>query len=149
MSLDLGPSIRAALIADTTIAALLPEWLGAPAVFAFRPVPEAAPDRIILVNPPASIQDRDGLRSDRPIVTIDVAIYGAIAAAGDPADDTPIVEQLGYLVRQLFHRQKFSVQPEGYSVIEILAAGPSPAPVDDDKTVGRVVSLTISLRRNP
>lgn len=149
MSLDVGPAIRAALIGNAPIAALLPNWRGGPAVFAYRPVPADAPDRLIIINPDISITDQDGLTSDRPIVARDIAIYGNVGPAGDPADDTPIVEALGYMIRALFHRQRFSVQIDGYSVIQALASGPTVAPVDDDKEVGRMVGLTISLRRNP
>lgn len=158
MSLDLGPALRAAILSQqnpalqalaASIVARLDQYQGGGAVFAFRPVPEDAGNRIILINPDAALTDEDGLTSDRPVVVRDIAIYGRKGTPGDPADDSPLVEALGYDVRLLFHRQKFAVQPEGYSVIEITATGPVPAPVDDDGEIGRVVSLTIRLRRIP
>lgn len=149
MSLDLGPPIRAALIAAATVGDRLAQYQGEPAVFTRRPVPADAQDPMVIVNPDTAITDEDGLTSERPVVLRDIAIYGRKGAPGDPSDQTRLVESLGYSVRALFHRQKFSVQPEGYSVIGITAAGPFVAPVDDDVTVGRLVSLTIRLRRNP
>jgi len=158
MSLDLGPPLRAAFLdqQDPALQALaaaiigeLDQYQGQPAVFAFRPVPEDAGDLIILINPDSSIGNADALRSRRPIVTRDIAIYGRKGTPGDVSDQSPVVEALGYQVRDLFHLQKFAVQPAGYSVIDIVATGPVPAPVDDDGEVGRVVSLTIRLRRNP
>jgi hypothetical protein len=157
MSLDLGPALRASFLDQqdpalqalaTAIVEQLGEYQGEPSVFAFRPVPEEAADPIILINPDAAIGDGDGLNSPRPIVQRDIIIYGRKGPPGDESDQSPIVEALGYQVRELFHRQKFAVQPAGYSVIEVIATGPVPAPVDDDGEVGRVVSLTIRLRRN-
>lgn len=147
MSLDLAPSIRAALIGDESIAADLSTWNNDPAVFTRRPVPADATDPMMIVNPPAAIGDMDALTSERPIVMLDVAIYGKKGPPGDGSDQTRIVERLGFRTRALFHRQKFSILPEGFSVIDITAAGPIPAPVDDEETVGRLVSLTIRLRR--
>lgn len=157
MSLDMGPALRQALLdqqdpalqaAAAAIIAQLDTYQGAPAVFAYRPVPQDAGHRIILINPDIAITDGDGLTSDRPVVQRDIAIYGRKGTPGDAADDSPIIEALGYQVRDLFHRQKFAVQPSGYSVIEIIATGPVPAPVDDDGEIGRLVGLTIRLRRN-
>ncbi len=158
MSLDLGPPLRAAIIDQqdpaltaiaASIVALLGEWQGEACVFAYRPIPDDAPDPVIIINAPAAISDGDGLTSDRPVVELDIATYGTRGQIGGSSDQTVAVEAIGFALRQLFHRQKFSVQPEGYSVIEIVASGPFPAPVDDDGEVGRLVSLTIRLRRNP
>lgn len=158
MSLDLGPALRSSFLDQqfpalqataASIIAQLGEYQGEPSVFAFRPVPEDASDPIILINPDSSIGDADGLISTRPIVQRDIAIYGRKGPPGDPTDQSPIVEAIGYMVRDLFHSQRFAVQPAGYSVIDVIATGPVPAPVDDDGEVGRIVSLTIRLRRTP
>lgn len=146
--LDLGPAIREALLGESGVADLLSTWTGEPAVFTRRPVPADATDPMIIVNPPRSVTDADGLTSDRPVWMGDVAIYGRRGAPGDPTeDDTRVVEQIGIRIRALFHRQRFALQVGGFHVIDIRAAGPVPAPVDDDKTVGRIVSLIVRLRR--
>lgn len=145
--LDMGPPLRTALRADDGISSKLGQWNGEPAIFTRRPVPDNATDPMIIVNPDAALGNADTLNGDRPIVVRDIAIYGTKAAPGDPADQTRVVEWLGFAVRTLFNRKKFSVRPEGYSVIDVIAAGPIPAPVDDEVTVGRLVSLTIRLSR--
>ena len=158
MPLDMGPALRAAILDQQVpalrtiaqaIAAALGEYEGVPAVFAYRPIPADSPQRVIVINEDASISDADGLTSDRPIIQRDVIAYGKRGTPGDPSDDAPAIEAIGYQMRALFHRQKFSVRPEGYSVIQIIVTGPVPAPVDDDGEVARMVSLTIELRRNP
>lgn len=147
MSLDLGPPLRKALIAADGIGGELGKWCEEPAVFTRRPVPDDAPDLLIIVNPNAALGNEDAINSERPVVVRDIAIYGKKGEPGTSSDQTWIVDALGYRVRELFHSKKFSVSPEGYSVIDVVAAGPVPAPVDDDETVGRLVSLTIRLRK--
>lgn len=157
MSLDLGPALRSAILDQqdpalqpiaTQIGELLEQWHGEPAVFAYRPIPADAPDLVIIINEDAAISDADGLTSERPIVERDVICYGRRGTPGDATDQSPKVEAIGYAMRQLFHRQKFSVQPEAYSVTDIVVRGPVAAPTDDDGTIARMVSLAIRLRRN-
>lgn len=147
MSLDISPALRSAMLATPAIADALEQWKSAPAIFTRRPIPADAPHRIALINPETAISDGDGLISERPIVMRDIAIYGRKAEAGSPLDDTRTIEAVGYAIRSLFHRQRFSFSPSGFSVIDVVARGPFPAPTDDDQTVGRIVSLTVRLRR--
>ena len=139
MSLDFAPAIYAALIADSTITGLLSEYKTNPAIFTRRPIPADAVYPYIVVNPDASVTDFDALNSDRPIIIRDIAIYG------QQPDDYRAVEQIGYLVRELFHRNRFSLSNSDYNIVLITATGPQIAPVDDDHTVGRLVSLRIQL----
>lgn len=141
MSLDLLPNLRDALIGDLDSVADVAQWNGEPAVFTRRPVPADAPYPHWLLNPPAALTDIDGLTSDRPYWVGDVICYG------EQPDHLRAVDRMAHSARLLFHRNKFSVRPDGYSVISIVAAGPIPAPVDDETTVGRLVTLTIQLRR--
>lgn len=136
----LDEAIRDALIADSVIASRIDVHNGDPAVFTRRPVPEGAPNRMIIVNPPTTIDDQDALTSRRPVVTRDLAVYG------NQPDHYRDVERVGYRMRELFQRNKWAITPVGYAVIEIIARGPFPGPTDDDKTVARVVMLTIRLR---
>ena len=145
MGLDLLAPLRTSVI--EAIGPDLPQWKGEPAVFTRRPTPEDAPTLCALVNPPGTLTDRDALNSDRPYVEHDIAVYGRKGAPGSAEDETRIVEQMGFSLRDHFHRQKWSVQPEGFRVISITARGPFVAPVDDDQTVGRIVALAILLRR--
>lgn len=149
MSLDLLPALRDSVIGEPDIIAELDEFRGEPAVLTRRPVPaELQGKRFCIINPPAAISDADGLTSPRPIWMSDIAFYGAKNTEDMRQDHTREIDRAAYAARELFHRQKFSVRPEGYSVIDVVAAGPVPAPVDDDMTVGRLVSLTIRLRRS-
>ncbi len=140
MSLDLAPAIRTALLAEPTITGLLSEYKGAPAVQTRRPVPDGVVFPYVVVGEDVSITDADGLTSDRPIVIRDVLVYGA------QPDDYRAVEQIGYAIRELFHREQFSLILTDYDVIEITATGPRAAPTSNTETVGRVVTLTIQLR---
>lgn len=141
MSLDLATDLRDALVDDATIGPLLPQYLGEPAVATRRPVPADFPALCIIVNPDSGITDQDFLNTQMPIVVRNIAVYG------NQPDDYRTVEQLAYAVRELFHRQKWAIRPNGYQVLDIVASGPLPAPNDDETTVGRIVGLTISLRR--
>lgn len=146
--LDLGPAIREAILLEPTIADDLGEYSHEPAVFTRRPIPQDAPDLYILINPPAAIGDEDPLNAERTVWMGDIAIYGKKAAPGSDEDDTRTVEALGFRVRRFLHRQKWALQVGGFHVIDIRASGPVPAPVDDDKTIGRIVSLIVRLGRN-
>lgn len=148
MSLDLGAAIRAAIIAETSISDGLSKWRREPAVFTRRPVPPDAALALAIVNPPAGMTDEDGLVSGRPVVVRDMIFYGRKAAPGDPADQTRVIEAMADRARELFHRKKFSVRPAGFSVIDIRVTGPIAAPVDDEVTVARMISLTVRLRRD-
>lgn len=139
-AMDIG--LRDALIGDADIAARLGQWNGEPSVHTRRPLPDSAKAKpLIAINPPVSIDDEDGLTSDRPVVVRDLVVYG------DQPDDYREVVRIADLMRLKFHRQKFSVSVEGFSVIDVRARGPFPAPADDEASVGRLLSLTIRLRR--
>lgn len=139
--LDLGPPLRAALCDAPGIGDEIEQWSGEPAVFTRRPIPDGAPELLIIVNPDSSLTDFDALKSDRPIITRDIAIFG------DKVRHYRQVEAIGYRVRELFHRKRHAIAPGGYDVVDIICRGPTPGPTDDDQTVARVVGLTVRLRR--
>lgn len=147
MTLDLKPALRDAIMDYPLVTDELSEYKGEAAIFTRRPVPSDAEYPFVQINHPSAIGDRDGLNSDRPVVVIDIMVYGDVGEPGTPQDQTRAVDRAAYALRELFHRQRKSVQPDGFYAISITARGPMPAPVDDEKTVGRVVSLTIALRR--
>jgi hypothetical protein len=149
LDLDLGPPIRAAILAQGPITALLGKYKAQPSIFTRRPVPAEAKDPIVLINDPASLVDSNSaLSKDSPVIVIDVAIYGKKGAPGSTVDQTREVQEVGMLIRELFNRNRWALSPSGFHVIDVRAAGPVPAPVDDDKTIGRIVTLTVSLRRS-
>lgn len=142
---DLSAALRTSIIAHAAISGQLAQWNGEPAVYTRVPVPDDAPYPFCLIPPAVAIGDEDGLTSMRPMIMRDIIFYGR---KGGPDDQYRLIEQLGFAARLLFHRRKFSTVPDGFSVIDIRASGPMPAPVDDEKTVARMISLTIRLREN-
>lgn len=148
MSIDLFEPLRDSVMELITADNLkIGDWKGEPAVFTRRPLPDDAPDLCVLINPPAGVTDFDALNSQRPIVVHDIGVYGRKAAPGSTDDQTREVEKFGFALRSHFHRNRFSVRPDGIHVIDVQARGPYPAPTDDEAEVGRMVTLTIRLRR--
>ena len=145
--LDMLEALRDGVIAAPGVVAIIDQWKGETAVFTRRPLPDDAPDFCVLVNPAAAITDADALSRLRPIVVHDIAVYGRKGAPGSAEDQTRDVERVAGYLQLHFHRNRFSVQPDGFSVIDVRASGPVPAPVDDEGTVGRIISVTVRLRR--
>ena len=138
--LDLGPSLRTALINDPGISGLITEWQGEPAVFTRRPTFTEVFYPLIVISEDVAVTEQDGLKSDRPIVVRDIIVYG------HNPDDYRAVDEVAYQIRELFHREKNSIVSTDYHVVEIRAIGPIAAPSDDEEIVGRIVTLTIQLR---
>lgn len=139
--MNFGAAIRTALVNDATVAGLIGEWENEPAVFTRTPVPADAPMPFIVVPADASNVDVGGLNNEKPNVIKDIMIYG------DQPDHYRIVESIAYRVRELFHRTRFSISVAGYNIVLITATGPIPAPTDDEKLVGRMVTLNILAQR--
>lgn len=147
MSLNLKPALRTAVMGVSDCVSRLAQWKGEPAVFTRRPVPDDAELPLVIISKPTSVTDQDGLSSDRPVVTHQLAVYGRKGAAGSADDDTRDVEEAAFALRQHFHSNRFSLVPTGYDVIDVRVSGPVDAPVDDDNMVGAVISVTARLRR--
>lgn len=141
MSLDLSAPLRTALINSPTISGLLSEWNEEPAIFTRRPVPSSAMYPFILVSPNVVYLESGPLANERATVVRDILVYG------DQEDHYRIVETISNEVRELFHRTRFSISVSGYRVVLITATGPNPAPTDDEKSVARVVTLTVLAQR--
>ncbi|QIG67374.1 hypothetical protein EVB39_045 [Rhizobium phage RHph_TM3_3_9] len=140
---DLAPSIRAAILAESDITNYLSQWNGAPAVFTRRPVPEDAQFPMIVISPDIAHDDFDGLKARRDVITRDVIIYGRVAAAGSADDHTRRVDAIGYLLREIFHRQPHVLVNADFRVVSINVTGPLAAPTDSDSIVARVVTLIV------
>ena len=138
--LNLVKPIRVAIVADSTITALLGSYQSVASVFTRRPAPEGATYPMIMVSPAVVVSDEDALVERRPVVNHDVIVYGQQDGAYRD------VESVGYLLREKFHRQRFSISPDGYAVIDLVAEGPIPGPTDDEEFIARVVSLQVRLR---
>lgn len=143
MAFDLAQPLRAAIIGQSSITTLLTAYKGSFPVFTRRPIDPDSPYPLIAVSPDVTKTDEDGISDERPIIIRDISIYGR--------NDTPAryraVETIAYLVHDLFQRRWQSITVTGWKVVTINATGPQAAPVDDEQTVGRLVSLTIRLAK--
>ncbi|PWJ81482.1 hypothetical protein C7441_11013 [Pseudaminobacter salicylatoxidans] len=141
-TLEVLAPLRAAIIANAAITAKLGKYLGAPSVHTRRPVPVDAGYPMVTVGPIIARTDEDGINTFRPVVVIDINTYG------EAAEHYRNVEAVADVIYAMFHRQRTAITVAGYSVTQITASGPSPAPADDDQHVGRRVTLTIRLFAN-
>lgn len=141
-TLDVLPGLRAAIIAVPAITAKLGVYNGAPSVHTRRPVPSDAPYPMVVISKVTRADD-DGINDFRPVQIVDINVYGP------QPDKYRDVEAVSELIYGLFHRQARALTVTGYSVTDIRCTGPSPAPVDDENTVGRRVTLTIRLYAKP
>lgn len=143
--MNIGPALRAAIVNDSVISPLLGLYNGGPSVHTRRPVPDAAGYPMVVISGDVSITDFDAIDSFRSVIVRDIAVYGQQDA--QTASEYRTVEEIGYLLRTLFHRNKDAVLVDDYHVIDVRASGPRVAPTEDEKSVGRVV--TVSVRVQP
>lgn len=143
MSHDLSAPVRAALVGAGVVTAALSAYLGSYPVFTRVPVPDDAPYPMIVVHAQFGAGDEDGVDDLRPIAVRDVTVYGR----NDTAEHYRAVESLAYAVWELFHRQRASLSVPGWSVVDVRAQQPRPAPVDDEEIIARRVELTVRLAR--
>lgn len=146
MTADLSSALRNAIIANTSIASKLSTWQGSPAVFTRQPIPEDATFPCVVIPYVVSTTDQDFLTSDLTVMVYDIMVYGNIAAPGTLNDDTRTVDAIGFALRDMFHRKRRALGNTSYRVVDIVVNGPNRAPVDDDKTVGRMVTLTLRVQ---
>ncbi len=137
--LEILAPLRAAVAGNSSITAKLGTYLGSPAIFTRRPAPEDAPDPCIIIGPMVTRNEQDGVNDFRPIVTVDIAVYGEVDR------DFRDVDEIGELLHQTFHRVRDSITVTNYTVMQIRATGPYPAPGDTNDTVARRITLSIEL----
>lgn len=142
---DVGPALRAAIIGDAFITSRLSTWQGAPAVFTRLPIPEDAEFPCVVLPFNSVTTDQDALREKRTVIVRDIMVYGDVAAPGTPEDHTRIVDEVAYRLRELFHRNRDALGNVSFHVIDIVVNSLSPAPVDNEETVGRRVTLTLRI----
>lgn len=143
MSVELSEPIRAAILAEPTITALLPVYLGSRPVFTRAPVPDDAPYPLIVAHAQMAGGAEDGLRDQRPIIIRDVTAYGY----NDTPEHYRAVETIAEKVWELFDRSRGVLTVPGWTVAGVSAQVPRPAPTDDEETVARRVELRVRLAR--
>lgn len=138
--LNLGKTIRQAILDDQDIVALLGSWQGIASVHTRRPAPSEAGFPLIIISSDISITDEDGLRSDRPIIVKDIICYGP-----QPLSYRE-VEEVGWLLRILFHKKRHLLSLESWHIVDISVSGPFVAPTDSETFCARGVTLTVRLQ---
>lgn len=140
--MDLSVAFYSALSADATVTGYLATYQSYPCIFTKVPVPSAAPYPMLVVMPPASVQDFDFLTTKNLMVNQDLIVYG------EQDSDYRNVETLAWYLRTLFARNKNAVTITGWNVLAIQMEGPVPAPISDEQHIARRVGLTLSLSEN-
>lgn len=143
---DTTVALRAAILNDPDIAPKLATWQGSPAIFTRLPIPEDAPFPCVVIPFEAATLDQDFLTSDLTVQVRDIMVYGNIASPGTDEDQTRTVDSIARALRKLFHRNRAALGNTAFHVVDIVVNGPRPAPVDDDKTVGRMVTLNMRIQ---
>lgn len=139
MAVDLSEPLYNAIKGNSGIATALATYEGQAAVFTKRPVPKDCLFPLIITAGYVTYGNEDFIDDGMAAVTRDIAIYG------NKPDHYRIVEHLGFDIRDLFHRKRESLTVSGWHVVDIVCSGPIDAPVDDDMTVGRIVTMRVRL----
>jgi len=145
--IDLSVPVRSLILATPAIANLLPAYQNSKAVFTRRPAPADATGLMVFVSPMiGGGVDSDLLRSQKREVTYDISVYGP----NDTATNYRKAQDVGFALAQTFHRldpRKLDM-PEGWHLVRAKCFGPMPAPTDDQKIVGRMVSVQFLIAQN-
>lgn len=140
-ALNLSKPLRECLVNDIGITSRLGQYLSYPSVHTRTPVPVQAEYPMITISSDIGVTDEDGLKSRRPVITRVIRVFGI------QENQFRVVEELGYLIRGKFHRNKNSLTVPGHHVIDVVASGPVEGVQDDESRTERVVTLTVRLVR--
>lgn len=136
---DVAPALRAAILGNSYIMSRVTS------VITRLPVPDGTVFPCVVIPFNSVTTDQDALVNKRTVIMRDIMVYGNIAAAGTSEDHTRRVDEVAFELRKLFHRNKRALVNTSYHVIDIVVEGPRPAPVSDNKTTGRMVTLTLRI----
>lgn len=151
--LELDAPLRQAVMYLTDVTDMLGTYLGEPSVFTRRPTPGEATYPMVVISPNIARGDSDALVTKRPIVIRDLITYGYSirdTLEFGQVDQYREVDQIAEMLFEGFHRNndlRAILDVPGYHVIDVVASGPIPAPVENVRLIGRVVTLTIRLHR--
>lgn len=140
---DLNPSILEAILNNSDISSKLANFSGSKSIHTRKPVPAGAGYMMVTISPDISSLDDDATNSFRSVIVKDISVYGK------QPDDYRNVEDVGRKLRELFHRKRRSIAPEDCHVVSVTATGPIPSPTDDEKIVGRTVTVTFVVQPQP
>ena len=131
-----------AMLNNADLVSQLPTYLESVCIFTRKPPPVGAPYPMLFISPDIAKQNLDGISDLRPKITVDLDVYGR----NDSSEHYRAVEDIAYLLFDMFHHERFAVvPPDGWALVDIEAHGPTDAPTDDDMFVGRKVTLNVLL----
>lgn len=141
MSSAISKALYDRLTGDTTLAAFLAQYAGAPAVFTARPVPSDAAMPYLIISPPVTV-GRTGTWASSEASRdedVDLALFAARTGDDDPITDAAerVAALLGAVV----------IPVEGWARASVrVVNGPLDLPADTDSD-GRLVSIRVHLTR--
>ncbi len=141
--IDLSGPIYTALVGTSDELDGLAMYEGALAVFTYRPIPDDCSYPLIIAAGDVTHGDQDFIDAPLGVIVRDIAVYGK--KRGKDPEPYRTVERIALNVRDLFHRKRGSLIIPGWNVVDIRCTGPIVAPVDDDHTIGRLVTMTVRL----
>lgn len=142
---DLDAPIRAAIVTDSSITALLDSYKGSYPVFTRRPVPNDTPSPYIVVHQNTNLTHADGVDDQRITAVREVTVYGS---ANPPPVEWRLVDQIGRLIVARFHRRPRNLTVTGWKVIDIQVVTRGFPPHDVlAQTVGFTAVLNIILAK--
>lgn len=137
-------AIYARLTTASAITSALDTWNGLPAIFDDR-----APDDFvfstkaaIVIAAPSADTDASTFSETIRDVTQDVRLYARDTGS------TAAIDDLGRLIRDLFHLKASEIEVDDGSCNLATATGPVAAPTTDPSLVGRRVQLRLQLRKD-
>jgi len=133
--LNLTAALHARLVGDATLAALLADYKGGPAIFTTDPAPGDATLPYLVSAGEVATSPFDTKTTRGREVRRDVRCYAA--ATGSAA----LVEEIAERVRVLLHRYRLEVDGHEAWVAEVTG----PIAADEDEAYGRVVNLRLIL----
>lgn len=141
MSADLSEPLRTAIVNNPAVTGLLPTYLDTFPVFTRRPAMNEAPYPMIMISQDVTHGNEDGVNDFRPVITRQIMVYGRDNNLGN----VRTVNQLSYILQAMFHRQRDVLDVDNWAVVDIIADGPTEAPIIDDQISGQQVQLQIRL----
>jgi len=122
------------LTGDETLAAMLAEWQGAPAVFTVEPVPPDAELPYLVTAGQVADAAFDTKTTRGRALMRDVRCYAE-------ADGSTLIETIAERVRALLHQHRLAI--EGYDTLIATASGPVAA--NESEVYGRVVTVRLTV----
>ena len=96
-----------------------------------------------MISDSTSNFNQDLLITQMPVETYQVIFYGL------KGEQVEAVKEAARLAKDLFHRNPSAIEVTDHKVTMITVVGPTYAPGDGDETEGRMLILTVQMRRLP